>query len=326
MGGAFFTTGLFTKSGKQADIDQLREELHQDVAHLEGEISENSSAIETNAAAIAENVTAIEANASAIEATNTALQTNYYTKAEVDAKVSAVYHFKGSVPTYADLPDEDLEVGDVYNIVTADPTHDIHAGDNVAWDGSDWDNLHGIIDLSAYATKEELNESVEGLENAISSAVTEAEGYADTQVNELQTHVWQGDLDSGYFSTQKVGTNGTAEIWNESDGGGSHFTHNDGSESYVGVHDGGQNGLMAQIYADKLVDGKWTGAKLDVKNTGMYYTVGDKSLAERTVPENEIATKGDITRDSQHIQDQIDQLSSALAELKEIVLYGEYNE
>lgn len=91
-----------------------------------------------------------------------------------------------------------------------------------------------------------------------------------------------------------IGTNGKAMIFNEADGGGAKFEHTDGTESFVGVNDGGENGLAAQIYADKLIDGKWTGAKLDVTNKGMYYTVGDKSAAERDVPENEIATKGDI--------------------------------
>lgn len=91
------------------------------------------------------------------------------------------------------------------------------------------------------------------------------------------------------------GTNGTAYIFNETDGGGAKFVNNDGTEAFVGVNDGGENGLMAQIYADKLnEEGKWEGAKLDVTNGGMYYTVGDKPFAERAVPENEIAVKGDI--------------------------------
>ena len=91
------------------------------------------------------------------------------------------------------------------------------------------------------------------------------------------------------------GTNGIARIFNEVDGGGAKFEHNDGLESFVGVNDGGENGLAAQIYADKLVDGKWQGAKLDVTNGGMYYTVGSESFENRAVAENEIATKGDIT-------------------------------
>ena len=79
-----------------------------------------------------------------------------YTKDEVDAKVSSVYHYRGTVSTYADLPSSGQEVGDVYNVETADSTHGIKAGDNVAWTGSEWDVLSGTVDLTPYATKTEL--------------------------------------------------------------------------------------------------------------------------------------------------------------------------
>lgn len=88
--------------------------------------------------------------------------------------------------------------------------------------------------------------------------------------------------------------NGRALIFNEVDGGGAKFEHADGTESFIGVNDGGQSGLAAQIYADRLVDGKRQGAKLDVTNGGMYYTVGSQPFAQRAVAANEIATKGDI--------------------------------
>ena len=82
--------------------------------------------------------------------------TDAYTKTEVDAKVASVYHYKGTVSAYADLPASGQEIGDVWNIETADSSHGIKAGDNVAWTGSGWDALAGEIDLSAYATKTEL--------------------------------------------------------------------------------------------------------------------------------------------------------------------------
>ena len=82
--------------------------------------------------------------------------TDAYTKTEVDAKVTSVYRYKGTVSTYADLPSSGQEVGDVWNNETADSAHGIKAGDNVAWNGTTWDALAGEIDLSAYATKTEL--------------------------------------------------------------------------------------------------------------------------------------------------------------------------
>ena len=119
----------------------------------------------------------------------------------------------------------------------------------------------------------------------IDSAITEVSGAVEAVEDKLDNKV------------EKVitSTTGTARIFNEVDGGGAKFEHSDGSESFVGVNNGGEEGLMAQIYADKLnEEGKWEGAKIDVTNGGIYYTVGDKSFAERAVPENEIATMGDL--------------------------------
>ena len=65
--------------------------------------------------------------------------------------LTTVYQYKGSVATYADLPTEGQKVGDVWNVETADPDHGIKAGDNVAWDGAQWDILGGNHDLSGYA-------------------------------------------------------------------------------------------------------------------------------------------------------------------------------
>lgn len=65
--------------------------------------------------------------------------------------LTTVYQYKGSVATYANLPTTGQKVGDVWNVETADPDHGIKAGDNVAWDGAQWDILGGNHDLSGYA-------------------------------------------------------------------------------------------------------------------------------------------------------------------------------
>lgn len=72
----------------------------------------------------------------------------------IDAAVSSVLTYKGTVANYASLP-ASPEVGDVYNITAADPIHGIEAGDNVAWTGTEWDVLAGTTDLSNYLTKTE---------------------------------------------------------------------------------------------------------------------------------------------------------------------------
>lgn len=71
---------------------------------------------------------------------------NYATKADI----SSVYKAKGSVETYAELPKSNQQIGDVYNVETADSSHGVKAGDNVVWTGEEWDVLSGTVDLSNY--------------------------------------------------------------------------------------------------------------------------------------------------------------------------------
>lgn len=71
--------------------------------------------------------------------------------------LTTVYKYKGSVETYADLPTSKQQIGDVWNVETADPDHGIKAGDNVAWDGAQWDILGGNQDLSGYAQLNSAN-------------------------------------------------------------------------------------------------------------------------------------------------------------------------
>ena len=66
--------------------------------------------------------------------------------------ISNVYKFKGTKTNYSELPTTGVVTGDVWNITNADAEHGIKAGDNVAWNGTAWDNLSGVTDLSAYAT------------------------------------------------------------------------------------------------------------------------------------------------------------------------------
>lgn len=93
-----------------------------------------------------------------------------YSKAEVDGMVAGAFHVKGCCDA-KDLP-ADAKVGDVWNITanTATPKKtDINgkvlvAGDNVVWVGADgaiheagWDALSGVVDLSSYYTKTEID-------------------------------------------------------------------------------------------------------------------------------------------------------------------------
>lgn len=46
--------------------------------------------------------------------------------------------------------------GDVWNVKAADSAHGVKAGDNVAWNGTEWDVLAGTTDLSGYVLKTDL--------------------------------------------------------------------------------------------------------------------------------------------------------------------------
>ena len=122
---------------------------------------------------------------------------NTYTKAEVDKKVSAVMRYKGSKDTYAELPTEGNIVGDVWNIANADAEHGIKAGDNVAWNETGWDVLGGVVDLSGYATKTDLNDKVDKVEGSRLITSTEGEKLANieagAQVNKIES-VATGEL------------------------------------------------------------------------------------------------------------------------------------
>lgn len=63
--------------------------------------------------------------------------------------ITNVYKYQGSVTNYSDLPTTGVTAGDVYNVVNADESHGIDAGENVAWTGSAWDPLGGSFLITA---------------------------------------------------------------------------------------------------------------------------------------------------------------------------------
>lgn len=106
----------------------------------------------------------------------------------------------------------------------------------------------------------------------------------------------QPDL-SNFVEKVTEGTNGRALIFNETDGGGAKFEHKDGTWSFVGVNDGGENGLAAQIYAlKKDANNKYVGTRINVTKNGIYYTNGADSMAYTAL--DEIATKRDVQGDA----------------------------
>ena len=109
------------------------------------------------------------------------------------ADISTVYKYKGTVATYSALPTADQVVGDVYNVEAADATNGINAGDNVAWNGTAWDNLSGIVDLSGYVAKEDgkglsTNDFTDDLKNKLDTlSATVDETVSDEEIAALFT-------------------------------------------------------------------------------------------------------------------------------------------
>lgn len=112
------------------------------------------------------------ANSASTSATNASTSASNASKSEVEAKtaqakaekarddanstlakLTSVMMYTGQVDNYSDLDSITKSKGDVWNIVNADKEHGIKAGDNVVWNGASWDNLSGVVDLSAYAEK-----------------------------------------------------------------------------------------------------------------------------------------------------------------------------
>lgn len=89
--------------------------------------------------------------------------------------ITAAYRYKGTVDNYSDLPTVH-KIGDVYNIKNADAANNIKAGDNVVWNGTEWDNLSGVVDLSAYLTKPEADKLYLG-KNAIAANSSTVNGH-----------------------------------------------------------------------------------------------------------------------------------------------------
>ena len=208
------------------------------------------------------------------------------------------------VCTEKDVPIEGLEIGDKYLDFTfiVEKGEEVHRYIAIKDMVKPYTAGEGIVITSdnVITFDQEVIASVEYVDASISDTMNfiiqerDAERAGRIAGDELLAADIAKKVDK-----QVSGTNGEAYIFNEQDGGGAKFVNKDGLESFVGVNDGGENGLAAQIYADKFVDGKWTGAKIDVTNDAIYYTVGNKSFAERAVEANEIATIGDINENVQ---------------------------
>lgn len=90
---------------------------------------------------------------------NTIYGAKKYADEKITAQIASTYKYKGSC-TYDELPSSNNQIGDVWNVT--DSHNNVPAGTNYAWNGSDWDALAGVVDLTPYALKEEVTSSLAG--------------------------------------------------------------------------------------------------------------------------------------------------------------------
>ena len=153
----------WVKYALASELTSAVETINNSITSINGEITTikgDITSIEGDITELQGSLGSAEGNITAVTNALDAHKADYDNPHKVTAaqlELATVYKYKGSVETYADLPTSDQQVGDVWNVETADPDHGIKAGDNVAWDGAQWDILGGNHDLSGYAQLNSAN-------------------------------------------------------------------------------------------------------------------------------------------------------------------------
>ncbi len=184
-----FTVGhtVKTLTEKSAATNKNFESNIQKIENAATSIAQNASSAQTSAAKAQDS--ADQANSDLQEVKNT-MATGYVTiatfeayqkeqaaaqeaalaqyKEEINAKISTVYRYKGSVANYDSLPVEGMEIGDTYNL--------LDTGANYAWTDLGWDKLSETVDLSGYVTADEFKE----LENRVGALENPETGEEET--------------------------------------------------------------------------------------------------------------------------------------------------
>lgn len=152
----------WVKYSLASELTSAVETINTSITSINGEITTikgDITSIESNITELQGSLGSAEDDITAVTNALDAHKADYDNPHKVTAAqlgLATVYKYKGSVETYADLPTSNQQIGDVWNVETADPDHGIKAGDNVVWDGAQWDILGGNHDLSGYA---QLNSS-----------------------------------------------------------------------------------------------------------------------------------------------------------------------
>ena len=136
--------------------------------------------------------------------------------------IASVFNYKGSKATYAEVTALTGAVkGDVWNVEQADANNGIKAGDNVVYDGANWDVLAGTVDLSGYVQKDgnkvlsEVNFTA-AYETKLNGISAEANKVEVTQTIQSGTELAKITIDGVdtalYFTPTQVEVATTAEV------------------------------------------------------------------------------------------------------------------
>ena len=109
---------------------------------------------------------------------------------KIKTSISSVYKVKGTKATYAELPIEGNNVGDVYNVTAANGN--TPAGTNyvcTATTGTrdkQWDALGGTVDLSTYATITYVNDALTGVTGTGKDSIVTKLDTAENDITKLK--------------------------------------------------------------------------------------------------------------------------------------------
>lgn len=127
----------------------------------------NSTLTDYTAATSAQDITNTDSIKTALQKVGFYIKAGLYTKAEIDALISSVLSYAGSVDSFANLPTTGVKVGDVYNVRSEFDLDNNHypAGTNVAaaavsGNTVTWDPLGGSFELTKASVEEVLTGNI----------------------------------------------------------------------------------------------------------------------------------------------------------------------
>lgn len=134
-------------------------------------------------------------DASEVDAAIAAVIADYYNKTQIDGfittingKIASVFKYKGVVNYIADLPASDaegLEVGHVYHVkyeaAVAEGETPKSVNSEYVWNGTAWEELGSIVDLSDYYTKSQVDNLIAGERTRATGEESRIEGLVTAE-------------------------------------------------------------------------------------------------------------------------------------------------